>query len=206
MAPIDETKKDEGTKYTNFHATRSPHVTPEEYKEETGDDMVTMEFPKRVLLTLDDRRRIDFPAGIHEVPATLAVHPYLKDCGAKPYTPKKAANKWPMTAKSPDVTERHVKFLNARGYKVSSVAEANTFIQALDPEARPGFFRDAEEWKETPITTSDPATDGVDLSKMTKAELIAHADEVHGLELKETAKKEELIDAIEKAQKDLSKE
>lgn len=46
----------------------------------------------------------------------------------------------------------------------------------------------------TPLASeSEP----VDLNAMTKAELIAHAGEVHGLDLDPTAKKDELIAAIE---------
>lgn len=41
--------------------------------------------------------------------------------------------------------------------------------------------------------------DGVDLSKLTKAELVAHAKKTYGLELKETDPKESLISEIEKA-------
>lgn len=48
------------------------------------------------------------------------------------------------------------------------------------------------------IEKTDPPPP-VDLSKMTKSELVGHAKDVHGLELKESDKKEDLIASIEAA-------
>jgi len=46
-------------------------------------DTVKMIFPKRVLLTVDYTRSIDFPAGEHQVPVALSTHPYLALNGVK---------------------------------------------------------------------------------------------------------------------------
>lgn len=51
-----------------------------------GEKTVMMSFPKRVILTLNDHSRIDFPAGICEVPESLADHKWLAQNGVKQYT------------------------------------------------------------------------------------------------------------------------
>lgn len=58
----------------------------------------------------------------------------------------------------------------------------------------------AEPKKTTSVPSATPAAPvepAPDLSKMTKAEIVAHAAEVHGLELDPSLKKDELIAAVE---------
>jgi hypothetical protein len=47
-----------------------------------GEPTVTMVFPKPVLLTLPGYRRVQFKAGVNQVPQSLADHEYLKLSGA----------------------------------------------------------------------------------------------------------------------------
>lgn len=49
------------------------------------EETVTMVFPRKVLLTLNDHSRVEFEAGIQEVPKSLAGHDYLAMSGVKPY-------------------------------------------------------------------------------------------------------------------------
>ena len=57
------------------------------------EPMVTMLFPKRVILTLKDYSRLIFEPGPREVPASLVDHPYLAACGATVYKPAVAPAK-----------------------------------------------------------------------------------------------------------------
>jgi len=47
----------------------------------------------------------------------------------------------------------------------------------------------------------EPKVEKVDLASMTKAEIVEHAAEVHGLELDHSATKDELIEAVQEAEK-----
>lgn len=117
---------------------------PEEIKPD--EPTVTMVFPRRVLLTLPGYKRVDFPAGVHEVPQSLVDHPYLKDNGAKRQEKPKAA-------------------------KV-----------------------------EPPGADDDPSK--VDLSKLTKQEILDHAEEHHpDLDLNLADHKDKLIAQVEEARK-----
>lgn len=49
------------------------------------EETVTMTFPAPVILTMDDHRRVRFPAGVQEVPERLANHPYLRANGVVRY-------------------------------------------------------------------------------------------------------------------------
>lgn len=50
-----------------------------------GEAMVTMTFPRRVELTLDDHRRIVWQPGPGQVPEHLKDHWWLRNNGVKPY-------------------------------------------------------------------------------------------------------------------------
>lgn len=52
---------------------------------------VTMLFPKRVMLTLNDYSRMVFEPGVREVPVSLAHHGYLVSNGVTRYAPPKQA-------------------------------------------------------------------------------------------------------------------
>jgi hypothetical protein len=56
---------------------------------------VMMLFPHRVLLTTNDRQRVEFLAGAQSVPNELADHPYLKAHGVTRYEPKVQDTKGP---------------------------------------------------------------------------------------------------------------
>lgn len=51
-----------------------------------GEETVDMIFPRSCMVQRDDRSKVHFPRGIHPVPRSLAEHPYLKQCGARPAT------------------------------------------------------------------------------------------------------------------------
>lgn len=65
-------------------AARQPPKSPDAVRK-SGEETVTMVFPRAVMLTLDDHSRVHFAAGIQEVPASLAEHRYLSRCGVKKY-------------------------------------------------------------------------------------------------------------------------
>ena len=54
---------------------------------------------------------------------------------------------------------------------------------------------------EAPAAAPPKPAEPVDLTKMTKAEIVEHAAEVHGLELDHTATKDELIEQVKEAEK-----
>jgi hypothetical protein len=68
-----------------------------------GGKTVTMSIPRRIILTLTHAKKVIFEAGIQEVPVDdgfgnpIATHPYLINCGARPYAPV-AATPNPITA------------------------------------------------------------------------------------------------------------
>jgi hypothetical protein len=103
--------------------------------------------------------------------------------------------------RQPEITDHHVKFLNARGYPIKSLKEAVGFVANLNDRAREGFLADAAAWTEELDSDKDDKTGpGPDaLEKMTKAELQAHAEEVYGLELDDNLKKDEMLTAIREA-------
>lgn len=67
----------------------APHaaaaMTLEQYAKRAGEQTVTMIFPRRVLLTLQDYRRVEIQPGTREVPESIAGHWYLRDMGAERY-------------------------------------------------------------------------------------------------------------------------
>lgn len=49
-----------------------------------------------------------------------------------------------------EVTEHHVKFLQARGYKTKTIEHAKKFIQNIpNDDERKGFFAEAAAWTES---------------------------------------------------------
>jgi hypothetical protein len=63
----------------------------------------------------------------------------------------------PAEAETPEITEKHLLFLRARGYTSSTVQEAVSFVKNLSPEQQAGFFADAEAWNPPPPQTAQPA-------------------------------------------------
>jgi hypothetical protein len=55
-----------------------------QYAAAHGEDTVKMNFPTPVTLTLPDYTQMHFPAGVQEVPASVAEDPYLAASGATP--------------------------------------------------------------------------------------------------------------------------
>lgn len=56
--------------------TSVPAQEPDEFAK--GQTTVTMHFPKPVLLTADNGAKVKYPIGVHEVPAHVADHWYLR--------------------------------------------------------------------------------------------------------------------------------
>jgi hypothetical protein len=122
-----------------------PHDTPLKPADVVGTEgTVTMFFPRKVLLTLDDHRRVEFNPGIQEVPLNLADHQYLKLNGVTRHDKTAPATVEQEQAKQSNVVlgEPHVKFLQDRGYPVMTVEHANKFFNNLMPEERVGFLYD----------------------------------------------------------------
>lgn len=65
------------------HATPATPAQAAKAADDKSGKTVTMVFPKEVTLTTDSYKRIKFPAGVHAVPAALADHPYLEQCGVR---------------------------------------------------------------------------------------------------------------------------
>ena len=75
-------------------------VTAKEFLENfPSEQTVTMEFSQRVLLTLQNHQRVLFEPGVHEVPASIADHGYLKG-RARIYDFKALADKSEAEAKA----------------------------------------------------------------------------------------------------------
>jgi len=55
----------------------------------------------------------------------------------------------PLTPELPiEITEHHVKFLQFRGFKISTAEDARKFFDRMPAKCRPGFLEDAAAWKE----------------------------------------------------------
>jgi hypothetical protein len=130
---------------------RSPlneRLTPDNFLE---GDTVTMSFPKTVKLQLDDGDgNVTFFPGVQEVPVEYARHWWLRHNGVTVYDPKaakKSAVADPAVEnKLAKMTERELMFLQARGYQVSSIQDAQMFYENMDPIARPGFMASVDVW------------------------------------------------------------
>lgn len=119
-----------------------------------GQETVTMVFPRPVLLSTQDGRRIEFGAGVNEVPKDLANHEWLKLHGATVYDKNSNVSPWmrahpPAPTANAVMTQHHVDFLQARNYTgIKTVADAQAFFNGLDPNLRGGFLQDAAEFQQ----------------------------------------------------------
>lgn len=82
MAPQQQNEKLSPTEHLK------PAATPLEMAVE-GEKTVTMIFPKAATLTLDNHRRVNFPAGVQEVPVSLSTNIWLQRHGATLYQAEK---------------------------------------------------------------------------------------------------------------------
>jgi hypothetical protein len=73
---------------TNFAPKAAEGIPSPEFVRREGGDTVTMLFPRRVILNLDNHKRIEFYAGPQEVPVALSDHWYLKQNGVTMYAPR----------------------------------------------------------------------------------------------------------------------
>jgi hypothetical protein len=137
-----------------------------------GEGTITMVFPRKVILNTDDGKRVEFLPGVQEVPAHLAGHDWLRLNGATGYSAEAAAK----------VVEQ-------------SVQEAQTAFDVALENLNAAKQRVADA-RPAPAVLNDAP---VDLSTMTKAQIIAHAAEVHDLDLDQRNSKDELIAAVEEA-------
>lgn len=123
---------------------------------------VTMVFPKEVMIQTEPGTVKTFPAGTQEVPAELADHWFLKAQGVTKYDAKAEKDKSkdkdngngkedaekPSGDKPRKATEHEVAFLNAKNYaRVKTVADAQEFIDNLEPEMVSGFWEEVDQWK-----------------------------------------------------------
>jgi hypothetical protein len=119
-----------------------------------GQDTVTMIFPRPVLLSTQDGRRIQFNAGVNEVPKDLADHIWLKHNGVTAYDKNKDVSPWmranpPAPAQNAVMTDQHVSFLQSRGYTgIKTVADAQAFFNGLDPNHRGGFLEESAAFQQ----------------------------------------------------------
>lgn len=187
-------------------------------------DTVLMMFPKKVRITTQSGQVYDFNPGPRNVPIKLDrkpdgkggfvdVHPdehwYLKVNGVTPYDGS-VPMRWNKEA-IPEVTQKHVAFLNAHGYKIADVQGAKTFVENLDGRDVHIFFSQAAVWNPEPVaqtaaeagkpaassTSTDDPDDEVNLNKMKKADLLAYAKEKHDLTLDESLTNADIVKAIE---------
>lgn len=107
---------------------------------EGADETVTMIFPRSVMLTRQDRQRVFYTEGVHEVPVDLADHSWLAANGAKPYTAPVMTAK--PTRPPAVMTDLHVKFFAYRGYPVTSVADAQARFANFTDENKADFLMD----------------------------------------------------------------
>jgi hypothetical protein len=148
-----------------------------------GGETVTMVFPRDVLLTEDNHRRILFKAGVQEVPSRLKDHIYLQRHNVKMYN----------APKKPPVNETHLEFMRADGFKFADLGEFVTFFNHLPEQHQQALLAEVAKANE-PEQKPDP------LESKTKAELVEHAKVVHNMDLDSGQKKEELLSAIRMAQ------
>jgi hypothetical protein len=104
------------------------------------------------------------------------------------------------------VTAEAVTVVMGRGYSEAAakeivMREGAVKVLASSKVENGSIVELAKKAPETsvPTVTDPPAHLGVDLDKLTKAQLIEHASEHHDLDLDATAKKEDLVAAIEAA-------
>jgi len=77
--------------------------------------------------------------------------------------------------------------------------EKAKWAKATAPKPKPGTApAPAAAPKPAPVPAPKPA---VDLNTLTKAEIVEHAEKVHGLDLDPSHTKDELIDQVKKAEK-----
>jgi hypothetical protein len=127
-------------------------VTAEQAAE--GQETVTMIFPRPVLLSTQDGRRVQFNAGVNEVPRDLSDHIWLKHNSVTVYDKNKDVSPWmrahpPAPTVNATMTDQHVAFLQSRGYTgIRNVADAQAFFNGLDPNHRGGFLEEAAAFQQ----------------------------------------------------------
>ncbi len=187
-----------------------PIPKPELPKHLRDEPTVVMLFPRKLSLNLDEYLGlVHFEKGLQEVPMSLATdYPKTKDnqTGMHWYLAQQGVQRYeapePTKPAMPEVTEHHVAFLQSRGYAVATIAGAQVFAEQLTDKERAGFFAEAVDWKPKKESTlniqlTEKTVSDVALVDMTKAQIVAHAFEEHGLELDASQKKDELIAAVE---------
>lgn len=90
------------------------------------------------------------------------------------------------------ITIDHARFLEERGYSVKTVEQAEAFVAKLAPRERMGFIAEAAAW----IIAQKNAGQPVDLSAMTKAQLVEYGHAQLRLSLDITRTKADLLAAI----------
>lgn len=203
MSPVEVVEENKGNfaPYKMVSGWAAPSVGLPKHL--ANEPTVTCVFPHKVSVQLDDGAGlVTFNPGIQEVPTSLAteypktgMHWYLKQNGVTRYEKPEE----PM----PEITDRHVEFLRSQGHNVTTVEGVRRFVESLDSEKRRTFFA-AAAWQPEPIPVKEtkPAsvpTTPVNLDAMTKAQIVEHAAEAHGLDLDHGDSKANLIEAVNAA-------
>lgn len=141
---VDEEKKGPAVLHGFHHEGATPVA---KFVKESESKTVTMIFPRRVMLLLDNHQKIEFQAGAQEVPRELVepkLHFYLEANGVKPYVPavpvvqgiaEKTAT--PVTMKEEEEANKEVEEEAEEGETESAeVSVEDVTVQRRRPEPR----------------------------------------------------------------------
>jgi hypothetical protein len=178
-----------------------PHDKPATPKQIAPDEKtVTMVFPKKVTLTTDKFKRVHFPAGVNDVPESLASHPYLELNGVKRHGSGVIASALPeVPALTKEEFHQKVKdFFEGPGAAQHLFPDHALEGENLDDmKDRLELEDDDEDDDGDDGDDSEPgAVTAESLGKLTKAELVDLGKKDYNLELDPVAKKDDLITEI----------
>lgn len=57
-----------------------------------------------------------------------------------------------------EIGEKHVKFLQSKGFRVGSIADAQTYFSQLNDDMREEFLQQVEDWDETRLPVESQVT------------------------------------------------
>jgi hypothetical protein len=97
-----------------------------------------------------------------------------------------------------ELTERHVQYLQSKGFRILDLGGARDYFNLLLPEMQTEFLHQVATW-EGEIPFEQQAGSAPDLEAMSKEELVAHAWDKHGMRLIPAQKKGDMVDLIKLA-------
>jgi hypothetical protein len=127
------------------------HKTPADLVEQFGGETVTMKFPRRVMIQLQDSSKAVFDVGVHEVPASLPPHvqQYLTDSGASVYHAPQ-----PQVLRRVLMTEEHVRFAHDSGQELDQPG-LQQLVDAMPDKMYDEFLEGFEGWKQHKVRIAD---------------------------------------------------